>query len=68
MLGCANWRGLRFVPRTELFHFIRHSKVFYCVLRLFPIYCFRKPNREFGVALHRRDLPFTGGRRELLRC
>jgi hypothetical protein len=26
MLGCANWRGLRLVPRTELFHFIRHSK------------------------------------------
>jgi hypothetical protein len=26
MLGCANWHGLRLVPRTELFHFIRHSK------------------------------------------
>jgi len=56
MLGCANWRGLRLVPRTPLFHFIGYFKrSFYSVLHLCPIYCFSKNNRAFGVALHQRD-------------
>jgi len=55
MLGCATGVELR------LFHFIRHFKrSFYSVLHLFPIYCFWKPNRAFGGALHQRDLPYYG--------
>jgi hypothetical protein len=68
MLGCANWRGVRLFRELSFFTLFVIQKVFCSVLRLFPIYCFWKPNRAFGVALHQRDLPYTGGLRELLQC
>jgi hypothetical protein len=66
MLGCANWRGLRLFREPSFFTLFVIQKVFYSVLHLFPIYCFFK--HAFGVPVHQRDLPYTGGLRELLRC
>ena len=63
MLGCANWRGLRLFREPSFLTLFDIQKVFYSVLRLFPIYCFWKPNRVFGVALHQRTFPITGGLR-----
>jgi hypothetical protein len=68
MLGCANWRGVRLFRELSFFTLFVIQKVFYSVLRLFPIYCFWKPNRAFGGALHQRTFPITGGLRELIRC